>query len=297
MGDPCESGDPSDIANGQGTASTVPGKDVGADHDDGEDIGENGADCPSQSQQTATKKGGKFGGFGIPGVPDTGGSYNEALYHEVSSSVKGAVSRMMETLNATNDNDGFLSGPLLGRNLERALIDGRCFARREAEGELLHAVVLLDVSDSMEEVMGAVAAIAQSFAEAVSGMAESSSLAVFSSWHRVVSDFKRAYASGGTATDGAMDYARSFLSDKRGRRVCVVITDGQPNGASRQPTIDITEDMVRQGIDVVAVGYGEWMKPEVVSEVFPGAKIAHGAGPLELLMSLNNVASEIASKG
>jgi hypothetical protein len=74
---------------------------------------------------------------------------NKWLYSTIKPSIRGAVERMAACDDAGGLSEGYYSGVAIGRNIERAMIGGDCFARRNAEGERLHVVIALDISGSM----------------------------------------------------------------------------------------------------------------------------------------------------
>jgi hypothetical protein len=85
---------------------------------------------------------------------------DQAIYTALRPVLTGAIERMARSDDADGYSGGYVSGGRLGRNIEMAGVDGRCFARRNAEGERLHAAILLDTSGSMHQCISTVSGIA-----------------------------------------------------------------------------------------------------------------------------------------
>lgn len=231
-------------------------------------------------------------GYGaLPQEMTRTGRFDESTYRRSKSVICDAIARMAEVKDAEGAMDGFRSGPVLSRRQERVAIDGRCFAKKIAEGEKLYGAILLDVSGSMEEHIDEVSAIAQSFSDAVDLVADKSIKVTFSDVAREVSTFRSAQASGDTYTKEAVDIAYSFFENKGGRRVCVIITDGFPN-LGYYPD-KVIRSMLKQGTRVIGIGYGGMNKANLQASM-PGADIVMASGVRELGNRLMEIAKRIA---
>ncbi len=217
---------------------------------------------------------------------------NGALHAAIRPALSGAIDRLARSIEAQAADDGHYSGRGISRHIERACIDGRCFERRnDGDGELLNVAILLDTSGSMRHAMPDVSAIAQAFADAMAGTANSLHLAEFNSATRPVQNFRNAYASGGTGTADALKWARERLAGQRGRRVIVCITDGVPNVPSA--TVEACGACAASGIDVIGVAYG--CHPGSIAASMPRARIIAANGPPELTCGMMRVAGMIAA--
>ena len=178
--------------------------------------------------------------------------------------------------------------------MTRVAIDRRCFVRRNGEGEKISVAVILDVSGSMEGKSGAVAAVAQSFLDAVRPIADSVDTAIFSNEtieQPGFRDLSKAEWSN-TFTDRALNWAAKKLQGKRGRRVVVMVTDGEANEPA--DTQAACQKLVRSGVTVLGISYQH--KAEDIIESMPGASIAQADTIPELGMRLARAAAKIARK-
>lgn len=226
------------------------------------------------------------------GSGDSGGwSINEGLYAALRPSLAGPVERLARSDEADGFTGGFYSGSRVGRHIERALIDGRCFDRRNGEGEKLHVAILLDDSGSMEDSIANVGAIAQAFADAIGPVADSLSLALFSDTTREVPSFRGAsYRLGGTATHLALEWAQKRLASQPGRRVCVLVTDGGPSNPGRTQEFSAT---LAGCASVIAIAYQ--FPDDAIRATMPGAHVVAAPTAAGLALQLGMVAQRIAS--
>lgn len=229
----------------------------------------------------------------IPGVDaHQGNSLNESLYTALRPALIGPVERLARHDEADGLANGYSSGIRLSRNVERALIDGRCFDRRTGEGEQLHIAILLDTSTSMKYSLPDVAAVAQAFADAVAGVAQSIALAAFAGVVAPQRNFLDlgAMPIGGTRTDKALEWAGNELIAQPGRKVCVVITDGVPGAPDA--TAHACDRLVSRGIAVVGIAYE--MEGDGIAQTMPRARVIAVEDPLDLALQLSRTASDLA---
>jgi hypothetical protein len=273
---------------GMGVGNTVPGpQDQMADSDDGRAI------AWAQDPADASSCGPSPAALAAAGKRrQEQMAWDTALYTALRPSLAGPVERLARADEADGFSSGHLSGPRIGRSIERALTDGRCFDRRNAEGEKLHVSVLLDTSGSMIDQIGKVAAIAQAFADAVRPVAASIALGTYSDTAGAVHDFRdtTGFCYEGTATDAALGWAGRALAGKTGRRVCVIITDGDPN--SRNATAAACLKLVQSGVAVIGVAY---LIPDTsIRDTMPRARVIGATSPLALSLQLGAIAQRIA---
>lgn len=217
---------------------------------------------------------------------------NVDLYATLRPVLMGAVERMARHDFADGAEDGYLSGTTIGRGIERAMIDGHCFSRRQAEGENMHAVVLLDNSGSMEYSLPAVSAIAQAFADSLAAAAKSVDLATFECDPQPRKHFRNVGSMGGTGTAKALRWARETVESKGGKRVVVVITDGCPD--DRFATANECGTLVSHGVHVIGIAYK--FEEKNIRESMPGAQIIAASDPSSLALQLTRIAAQIAAK-
>jgi hypothetical protein len=272
---PCGS-EPAQTAGAGG--KPAPG-DTSATYADGQD---------AASESGTTSGGAGAGAAAAPGRCDQ--SFNGALYTQIKPGIAGAIERIARAEEGGDEN-GHVSGRGIGRNIERALIDGRCFVRRNAEGERLNIAVLLDISGSMEDSIGACAAVAQAFADTIAVVADSVSLAEFDDVPTRVENFQNSRTRGGTQTDQALKWAENALAGKGGRRVCVVITDGIPN--SVPATQHACQQLRSRGVQIIGIAFQADYTD--IANSLPMARVIAAKTAAELAMQLNRVAAEIAS--
>lgn len=279
---------------GEGKGTPAPGDKL-ADEVDGERAacgvvvpGEAGDD---EGEETPVQIPGTLGGS-IHVPPGEPCRMNVELYSTLRPVLIGAVERMARHDHADGSEDGFLSGTTIGRGIERAMIDGHCFSRRTAEGENLNAVVLLDNSGSMNHCLPDVSAIAQAFADALAGVAKSVDLATFETNVMPRKHFRNVSEQGGTSTEEALKWANDAVTPKPGKRVAVVITDGDP--ADRHATMSECSALVSRGVHVIGVAY--LVEPNAIQASMPGAQIIAANDPSSLALQLTRVAAQIASK-
>jgi hypothetical protein len=237
---------------------------------------------------------GSGGGAGsAAGSGGNGRPMDAGIYAMLRPALTGPVERLARHDDADGFSDGWASGPRVGRNIEMAMIDGRCFVRRNEEGEQLHIAVLLDASGSMAHRMPKVAAVAQAFADAVKGVAASVALATFSSRTQEEPHFHDTsrFEYGGTATDIGLAWAERALSGKSGRRVCIVITDGEPDSEAR--TVAACERLLAARVAVIGVAY--IVPDRRIRETLPMAQIVAADDPSTLALQLGMIAQRIAS--
>jgi hypothetical protein len=266
---------------GAGKDAPVLGQDQLADEADGAAIAEG-----------VTPGGSGAGGTGKENA--SAAPFDGGLYGALRPALAGPVERLARADEADGFSSGHLSGPRVGRNIETALIDGRCFDRRNAEGEKLHVAILLDGSGSMDSAMPAVSAIAQAFTDAVKGVAETVSLAVFSDCTRPVGDFRdrsQFPPASCTGTERGLLWAELALKGKPGRRVCVVITDGQPD--SRDMTSIACQSLTAERVSVIGIAFQT--DPKDIRATMPRAQVIAANTPNELACQLGMIAQRIAS--
>jgi hypothetical protein len=296
-GAPQSFGAPGTDAGTLGAGTPAPAGATLADGSDGEekamDTEEAAAACQKAQRQAQPQQAQQANGAGT-GAGSGGDTFpmNAYFYHAIRPLLTSAVERMMLADEADGAADGFLSGTSLGRGIERAALDGRCFSRKVAEGERLNAVVLLDKSSSMTDSIQTVLGLAQAFLDALNRTAESVQAAQFDHEVWPVANFHGATNLGGTVTHKALDWADKALKGKPGRRVCVVITDGA------SATVDATRAscqlLCSHGVTVIGIAYqcGE----ATIARTMPGAEIIAAKNPGELAMRLARVAATVAAR-
>jgi Mg-chelatase subunit ChlD len=122
-------------------------------------------------------------------------------------------------------------------------------------------------------------------------VAASVSLAAFESVVQPVKDYRSLSAGGGTRTDLALAWADRALEGKDGRRVCIVITDGQPNSTS--DTQAACQQLRSHGVNVIGVAYQ--CGSGGIFDCLPGSKVVAANDPNTLAVQLSRIASEVAS--
>lgn len=291
------SGAPDTFGQAAGRPSATPGTNmigagaVMADAQSGEDIAKH--DPAAAPKAPATPSSGKGAGSG--NTPDMHDPFyfNDALYNELKPSLTGPIERLARVDEADGFTGGYLSGGRLGRNIESAMIDGRVFERAVSEGEKLHVTVLLDSSGSMGSVMGASAAIAQAFADAVRPIATSVNLGAFSHFFTAMSDYRDTtkLPAGGTRMGDAIRWSNNTLSGEAGRKVCVVITDG----ATGQPTecAALANEAADAGIRIIAIAFQT--SGSSIAGSLPRAEIIEADCPMMLSLRLLEIASRIGA--
>jgi len=215
---------------------------------------------------------------------------NKGLYTQLRPCLVGAVERIARHDESDGLGSGFYSGPKIGAGIERALIDGGCFVRRNAEGEKLHAAIMLDNSGSMKFTIDDVSAVGQAFADAVKGVAASVSLATFTGYVQTEQDFRNVSAGGGTMTGKALEWAEEQLTPCNGRRVCVILTDGDT--ADFDVAVKACESMRSKGIAVIGIAYT--IPGDSIRKSMPGAHVIEANDPTMLAVQLATIAGRIA---
>ena len=217
---------------------------------------------------------------------------NVDLYATLRPVLMGEVERMARHDFADGSEDGYLSGTTIGRGIERAVIDGACFSRRQAEGENMHAAVLLDNSGSMEFSLSEVSAIAQAFADSLANAAKTVDLATFECDTQPRKHFRNVGSMGGTGTAKALRWAHDAIATKPGKRVVVVLTDGCPDDI--YAAASECGNLIAHGVHVIAIAYK--FDAKYIQESMPGAQIIAASDPSSLALQLTRIAAQIAAK-
>ena len=234
-------------------------------------------------------------GGGAGGGADMDAKYakelDEALYRQLIPSIMGPISRIAAADDADGPTGAFASGTKMGRSVWRSMLDGQCFARRMAESERLHVVVLMDRSGSMDtNYAGQAFAVAQAFGECVAKIAESVTLLAFDSTCEEVRDFRSCPPRDGTGMANALSFSRAKLAGCNGRKVIVAITDGQ---ADRVADADRECRKCKDDhINVIGIAYR--VNPNEIRKSMSSANIIAANGPDELAIQMIRIASEIA---
>lgn len=231
----------------------------------------------------------------VPGgnMKGQGGStafFDGNVYTSIRPALVGPMERIAQTDEADGLEDGYGSGPRLGSRIERAYTDGLPFVRRKAEGEKLNVCILLDVSGSMEKVIRKVAGVAQAFADAVSGVANSMFLAVFDDDVKPVRTFKEIrYCNGGTSTEVALRAVDKHFASLSGKKVLVVITDGCPHDTNAC----IQQANLLRSHNVKTIGIAYSFPPTAIAQSLPGAFIVSAQNPGELACQMGRIAGQV----
>lgn len=237
----------------------------------------------------------------MTGVPATGagrgprsGSYNagkmnRGLYSTLIPSMRGVAARLVESQDANGIEGGYLAGPRLSPQLDRVFTDGRIFARRNGEGENLNAELWLDRSVSMRATFSDACAVAQATADALAGSASYVGLGVFGATASPIKDFKAVPGlESSTNTERGVRIAHKNLTDKRGRRVLILVTDGNP-GCESECAKSINEAR-RDNIAVIIISYNtNALNPRA----FPGCEMIRANGPAELAAGCSRAVTKI----
>ena len=215
-------------------------------------------------------------------------SMNMDLYGDLVPALAEPVRLMAEWEEADGPAAGYTSGAKLGKRLDRAYTDGRVFVRREGEGERLSLVLLLDVSGSMYSggLIADALAVAQAFADAVRPVAENLALYEFDGYPRKRERFDGSGGGGGTNIQDALKIAHARLADMSGRRVCVIVTDGQ------SPACGASEELMTAGVRLIVIAYNT--NPAELARNMPGAEVIHAETAAELASQLAEVAGAVA---
>lgn len=229
------------------------------------------------------------------GSAASSGSYSQMsqqTYAIMKPALMGPIERIAHTDDADGIEDGHYSGPKLGRHLERAAIDGKCFGRKMAENENLHVTISLDKSGSMQNFIQDAAAVAQAFMDAVKPVATTLECSYFDDCHIVCKDFKDVGACiAGTETHLATEWADKRLAGLGGRRVAIVVTDGMAGNMYR--TAQSVQLLRSHGVQVIGVAYR--CDPKSIMASMPGAHVLAASDPLMLAAQLTRVAAAITA--
>lgn len=247
--------------------------------------------APAPAAKPAPARPGWGAGSGTQKPPAPPTNFDEGLYRTLAPVLNGVVERMARSDDADGISSGWSSGPRLGQ-IERASIDGMCFARRNSEGERIHVAILMDTSGSMESKNPDKAmAVAQAFADAMKRVAQTTVMAQFDSYVVPVQSFRDLEINGSTNTHTALNWADGQISSKPGKRVIVCITDGDPGntGLCKQSC----ENTRHKGVQIIGISY--MFSPAGIAKTMPGALVVGAKNPCELAVQLSRIAQQIGT--
>lgn len=215
-------------------------------------------------------------------------SYNRA--HEVLlPAIKRVAQRMATDGDSIMRDEGYTSGAGVSQAF-RLFTDGNCmgrwFTNEHADG--MSVAVLLDTSGSMDERRADCAGLADAFAE---GMREYATVKTWAFDSRVmpVHSFKTADGGGGTRTAQAIDAANVWLKTREGKKVTVIITDGQPDSISDCQTTSMQSPGKVIGIALDTRG-------EYLRQSMPNALVIEAVDAARLAMELDYIGHQLAGQ-
>lgn len=177
---------------------------------------------------------------------------------------------------------------------ERLITDGNCMSRwaMDEHADGCNVGILLDCSYSMERILSSVAGIARAFALGISRCAKTKCW-VFGSWCEESLDmFNTVGEMNDTRTGDAMRKANKWLTTTVGKKLMVIITDGDAGDKDLQRRECIRAR--KAGIEVLAIAISnDERNAQAIAAAFPGAQTAHALDVNRLAVRLWHAASTL----
>lgn len=245
---------------------------------------------PGQSNPTKAGGGAAYGQSGA--IPAVGGIRADpgTLAH-LTPVIRRIADRIATDGDSLSHDGGYSVGGSV-MNVHRLFTDGNCMGRwntdPHADGMALS--LCLDISSSMDQIIRQVMAIAEAFSQAMEDCATIHRL-TFGSDVTVVRDFLTlANMEGSTNTELAIMDSRKWMKGQQaGKKVCIIITDGEPGIESE------TQHQCRQarqdGIRVVGIGLE--VSVGQLQANMPGAICYSANTPQILAMQLERLSYEL----
>lgn len=199
--------------------------------------------------------------------------WTNSTYQTCLPIIKRVAQRIATDGDGINCEGGYHSGSGLADPV-RAMTDGICMGRWliDPHADGMAVAIVLDRSGSMSN-LGSVVGVAEAFAE---GMEECATVNrwVFDDVVDRVDTFRNTSLGGSTNTHLGVGKAQQWLAQQEaGMKLCVCITDGEPNGIARAPLARICAELMQNRVQLIAVALGPDELRDNLQKTMPFAQI------------------------